>query len=200
MERAAPLVLLFAGALAFGAPAREEEKEAPPSPRELFLKRCSACHAPGRVFHRTADRDEWREIVERMRRMPQSGISKKDAAIILDYLVSLSGRSADGGAEAHGGRAVYGDAWLSVLETAGVKDGRVRIGGKEYEAVRDGLRVTLRRKGEEHLLSLPSGDGAPRTARVDGWKIGETRYEVHLILYRIRGEHVRIGRALRRTP
>lgn len=188
-------LLLFATAAAVGAPGKDaDNREA----KKLFEKRCSACHDPGRVYHRTADRDEWREIVQRMRRMPQSGITRADAKIILDYLVSLRG----GGdrRDALGGRAAYGEEWLSVLETALVKDGRVRLGGRDYTAERDGKSVTLRYRGKEYAVALPEGDEAPTTARTGGWRIGETRYEVHLVLYRIRGDAVRIGRALRRLP
>lgn len=195
--RALLVALLFVVAASVGARAQGGGGKKP-GPRALFLKRCSSCHDPSRVSHRAADRDEWREIVERMRRMPQSGISREDAATILEYLVSLSPRAP--AADSEGGPEVYGDDWLSVLETARVRDGRVRLGGREYQATLDGRSATLRRGAETHVVTLPEAGGAPRTARIAQWRAGEARYEVHLILYRIRGESVLLGRALRRIP
>jgi hypothetical protein len=187
--------VLFAAALVASA---EDGSDAPkPGPRALFLRRCSSCHDPNRVYHRVADRDEWREIVERMRRMPQSGISPEDARTILDYLVSLRRAPAK---ESDGGREAYGDEWLSVLETARVREGRARLGGREYEVAVDGRSATLRHGKETHVVALPGEDGAPLTARVAQWQVGDARYEVHLILYRVRGGSAVLGRALRRVP
>ena len=87
--RCAALFLLLTGFAALSAePPASKEAEATReiSPKRLFRRRCSSCHAPARVFHRAAGRGEWREIVDRMRRMPQSGISPEDADIIVDYL------------------------------------------------------------------------------------------------------------------
>ena len=78
--------LLLAALLAAAAATGASEKVVPkkePDGRRLFLARCSTCHDPGRVSHRGASRGEWREIVFRMQRMPQSGISKADANKII---------------------------------------------------------------------------------------------------------------------
>ncbi len=196
--RAIPLLFL-AGLVAILS--AEEPRRDAPGPRELFLARCSACHDPGRVHHRRASRDEWREIVDRMRRMPQSGISPRDAEVILDYLVSLGEAAPDAGEEALGGRSAYGPKWLSVLEVATVREDRVRLGGVLYEVERDHLELTLRPdKKVRHVVSLTEKGAAGKTARLDRWKVGRVAYEVHLVLYQIRGETVRVGRALKRSP
>ncbi len=167
--------------------------------RTLFLARCSACHDPGRVSHRIASRDAWREIVYRMQRMPQSGISKRDAAAIIDYLASPAKTRAPTG-KTLGGRKGYGKEWLSILETATVRDGTVRIGGRDYKASVKGLTVFLRRGKKSRTVALTK-DGKPAlTSMTDEWRIGKTRYEVHLVLYDVRGDRVRVARALRRTP
>ena len=129
----------------------------------LFRKRCSTCHDPGRVYHRNAGKDEWREIVDRMRRMPHSGITPTEAPIIIDYLVSLRGKRS---AARKSGKTTRGD-WLSVLETAVVKDSRVRIGRHGYAVSTEGNSVTLTRNGEEHVI------GPERSARVGAWRIGK---------------------------
>ena len=169
------------------------------TPQRLFLARCSTCHDPGRVYHRDARRDEWREVVYRMQRMPQSGITPKEAETILDYLVSLRGnaRPATG---RRGGRDAYGDEWLSILETATVKDGKVRLGGRTYGVKVDGLTAALKR-GRKSWTAALGDDGKPAlTARLDGWKIGDVAYEIHLVFYEVRDGRVRIARALRRAP
>ena len=196
MRHAVGLALLLA---AIALPAEKPSAKAPPGKaKRLFLSRCSSCHDPGRVYHRTAARDEWREIVNRMRRMPQSGISPQDAAIILDYLVSLRGRAPEG--TRIGGRRAYGKEWLAILQVAAVRDGRVRLGRVSYAATRDGLEVALKRGKQRHVVSLTAAGQAGKTARIDRWKIGKAIYELHLVLYEIRGETVRIAHALRKLP
>lgn len=192
-------VLVLAGAIAISGAA--EPPRGAPAARELFLARCSTCHDPGRVNHRRAGRDEWREIVDRMRRMPQSGISPKDGEIILDYLVSLNeGAPVPSEESALGGRKAYGPKWLSVLEVATVREDRVRLGGVVYEVERDDLELTLRPDKEvRHHVSLTAEGAAGKTALLDRWTVGAFTYEVHLVLYEIRGENCRVGRALRRV-
>ena len=93
--RCAALVLLLTGFAALAAEPQAKkraETKREISPKRLFRRRCSTCHGPARVFHREAGRREWREIIDRMRRMPQSGISPAEAEIILEYLVSLRGK------------------------------------------------------------------------------------------------------------
>ncbi len=155
----------------------------------LFRKRCSTCHDPGRVYHRNAGKDEWREIVDRMRRMAHSGITPREGRIILDYLVSLRGKRP---ASRRSGKTTEGD-WLSVLETAVIKDNRVRIGRHSYAVFTDGNSVTLKRNGEKHVV------GPERSARVNAWRIGKLTYELHIILYKSRGDRLRLGLALRRV-
>ena len=198
--RALVPLLLLAGAAAIGSPAGRKVL-APPEPKAVFLKRCSACHDPGRVYHRVAQRDEWREIVERMRRMPQSGISRADANVILKYLVSLGGGGAPrAGGASIGGRAAYGKEWLSVLETATVRKKAVRLGGKDYRVAADGLTVSLRRGKRTYTVALTPEGKVERTALLDQWRVGTVTYELHVILYSVRGRTLRVGRALRRTP
>ncbi len=195
--RALPALLLVGAiaALAAEGPGRDA-----PGPRELFLARCSSCHDPGRVYHRRASRDEWREIVDRMRRMPQSGISPGDAGVILDYLVSLGDAPRPSEEPPLGGRAAYGRKWLSILETAEVREDRVTLGGVLYEVERDDLTLTLRPdKKVRHVVSLTGKGAVGRTALIDRWSIGRVGYELHLVLYEIRGETVRVARALKRA-
>lgn len=196
--RAIPALLLL-GAIGIGIRAAEDTSRG--DARALFLSRCSACHDPGRVHHRRADRDEWREIVDRMRRMPQSGISPRDGEIILDYLASLGEAAPAPEERVLGGRAAYGPEWLSILEVGTVREDRVRLGGVLYEVELDGLELTLRPDKEiRHVVSLTEKGAAGRTARVQRWKAGGVAYEVHLVLYALRGDTVRVARALRRVP
>jgi hypothetical protein len=195
------LALLVLGMVSIAIRAAEDRPRSAPEGRSLFLSRCSSCHDPGRVHHRRADRDEWREIVDRMRRMPQSGISPREAEIILDYLVSLGEGAPAPQERVLGGRAAYGPEWLSILEVATVREDRVRLGGVLYEVEADGLELTLRPDKEiRHVVSLTGKGAAGRTARVRRWKAGKVAYEVHLVLYAIRGDEVRVARALRRIP
>ncbi|MGH7163643.1 MAG: hypothetical protein ACREID_09170 [Planctomycetota bacterium] len=194
--RAAATALLLLAAATVGA--REPAPSAPVDAKALFLARCTACHDPSRVHHREADRDEWREIVDRMRRMPHSGISPSDGKILVDYLVSLRGGSAPE-TGARGGRAAYGDDWLSILETARVRDGKARLGGREYAVEVDGDAAILRHGGRAHRVALPGGGRAARTALVDRWRVGGARYEVHLLLYEVGGSAVRVARGLKRS-
>ena len=193
-------LLLLAGAAAVGSPAKTKRGTLDPK-EAVFLKRCSACHDPGRVYHRVAQRDEWREIVERMRRMPQSGISRAEADVILKYLVSLRGGGAPRARVASiGGRAAYGKEWLSVLETATVKKKAVRLGGKDYRVAANGLTVSLRRGKRTYTVALTPEGKVKRTALLDRWRVGTVTYELHVILYSVHGRTLRVGRALRRTP
>jgi len=195
--RALP-ALLLAGAIA--ALAAEGRPRDPTAARQLFLARCSSCHDPGRVYHRQATRGEWREIVDRMRRMPQSGISPSDAGVILDYLVSLREAPEESEEPPLGGRAAYGRKWLSILETAEVREDRVQLGSVLYEVERDDLTLTLRPdKKVRHIVSLTEKGAVGKTARLDRWSIGPVTYELHLVLYEIRGETVRVARALKRS-
>jgi len=199
MLRALPLLLLLA-ALALAG--REGDARAARTPEQLFRARCSTCHAASRVGHRMATRDEWREIVDRMRRMPQSGISPADAQVILDYLVSRRGEAQAPPAtgERRGGRTAYGPEWLSILETAVVVEDRVRLGDVTYEVDRAGDAAILFLDGEEHPLSLPEGKVAARTVRIDAWKLAGRTYEIHIVLYEIAGKRLRLARALRVAP
>lgn len=198
--RGAATLCLLAAAAALGS---EKKTGSSLEPHRLFLARCSTCHDPGRVYHRRADRDEWREVVRRMQRMPQSGIAPREADRIIDYLVSLRGRTrapANDGRESVGGREAYGKEWLSVLEIATVSEGGVRLGGRDYKVEVDGRSAVLTRGRKSHLVGLDDRGRPAATARVNGWKIGDTAYEIHLVFYEIRAGRVRLGRALRRTP
>jgi len=190
-----PSLLLLA--VAFGPPVRAEKGRVVPESERLFRARCSTCHDPSRVFHRRASRDEWREIVNRMRRMPQSGISPRDARIILDYLVSLDGRAPAADGAVLGGREAWGPEWISILGTAPLEKDRVHLGGVEYDAEREGLTVTLRNL-RTHVVSL-TPEGLPgKTSLLDAWTIGKSKYELHLVLYEIRDDRVRVALALRK--
>lgn len=210
MRALAPFLILF-GAVAFGSEKVPEKKAAKPakspetkSPEErLFRKRCSLCHDPMRVYHRIAGRDEWREIVRRMQRMPQSGISPRDATAIIDYLVSLRGQGVRRKAKGRfGGRKAFGDEWIAVLETARPdKEGRASLGGKTYKVSVDGLTAQLQRgKGKLHTVSLTAKGTAGATSLSKSWNIGDVTYEIHLILYAVFDGTPRFGRALRRMP
>jgi hypothetical protein len=63
---------------------------------ETFAHRCSRCHAVDRalaVRHGTAA--EWRDVVDRMRRLPHSGIASADVRPITEFLVYFSTSDAD---------------------------------------------------------------------------------------------------------
>jgi hypothetical protein len=196
----APLLLLAAAGLA--APQKGTSGAGDPAAEKLFRARCSACHDPSRVYHRQASPAEWREIVERMRRMPHSGIARADAKQILAYLVSLSARPegrrpGTKGGKRLGGRKAYGPEWLSILETATVRDGKARLGGRAYGATIEDRVVRLRSRAKRRTVSL-TADGRPgRTALIDRWQVGSKTYEVHVVFYERRGEVVRLARALR---
>ncbi len=199
------LATLVAGAASVTSEASEKKTKAPaparPQPRQsLFLARCSSCHSPSRVFHRRAGAAEWREIVNRMRRMPLSGISARDGRSIVAYLISLGRQPTGKRGRVVGGRAAYGDEWLSVLEVAAGKDGVVRLAGRPYRVVGSGLSATLRRAGKKWGVALSSDGNVLATARLDGWSVGKTRYERHLVLYDVRGETRRFAVALRKLP
>ena len=201
--RVALVVACFAGVLAWDASAQKADKPAAgksdAAAMRLFRARCSACHAIDRVSHRRASRDEWREIVDRMRRMPQSGISPKDARVILDVLVAMNGGQKAEENVALGGHRVFGrKRWLAILETARVRKGKVKIGGVAYTASLSGRTLTLKRGKKSHELSF-RGNGKPgKSSVIDSWRVGDVRYEIRLVLYEIRGGVVRVGRAIRR--
>ncbi len=53
----------------------------------VFAHRCSKCHSLSRPLDSGIDDDEyWKRYVERMRRMPSSGISHEDEVPILRFL------------------------------------------------------------------------------------------------------------------
>ncbi len=55
---------------------------------EIFAARCSKCHTLSRPINSDyALPDEWSRYVKRMMRKPGSGINKKDAKQIFDFLV-----------------------------------------------------------------------------------------------------------------
>jgi len=194
-----PILLL---AVAVVAGDGKKRKDAPssgePAAKRLFLQRCSACHDPSRVYHRQAARGEWKEIVDRMRRMPQSGISPRDAEVILGYLVSLRGKAPAPPQARLGGKSAFGGEWLSILQTATVRDGAVGLGRRTYDATRDGLTVSLRYGRRTRVVSL-TADGKPcETSVLDRWRVGKTTYELHLVLYELAGDTVRVARALKK--
>ncbi len=202
MRRAWCLVPLLLGAALLAA--AEPAAKAPrgrSAAAKLFRARCASCHDPSRVFHRRASASQWRATVDRMRRMPHSGITKADADKIVQYLVDLGGKrpAALGGKPKRlGGRRAYGKEWLAVLETARVNDGEVSLGGRDYTARVAGNEVTLwHTKGKPFVVSLDPAGRAGRTQRVDSWKVGRKTYAVHLIFYERIGDQARLGLALR---
>jgi hypothetical protein len=192
------LCVALGAALAAGEPREVAAPRADLEGGRLFRARCSTCHDPSRVYHRRASRDGWREIVFRMQRMPQSGITPAEARRIVDYLATLQRAPAAAPGAAYGGRTAFGDEWLSILEVATVTDGRVRLGGREYDVRRDGLRVTLAHGRRVRIVAFAEDGTVAETSPVDSWRIGDTVYELHLVLYEIRGDRIRVGRALRR--
>jgi hypothetical protein len=53
----------------------------------VFAQRCSKCHSLSRPLDSGIDDDAyWKAYVERMRRMPGSGISLRDEEVILRFL------------------------------------------------------------------------------------------------------------------
>ncbi len=202
MRRAWCLVPLLLGAalLAAAEPAAKAQ-QGRSAAAKLFRARCASCHDPSRVYHRRASAGQWRAIVDRMRRMPYSGITKADAGKIVQYLVDLDGKrpvALGGKPKRLGGRDAYGKQWLAVLETARVRDGEVSLGGRDYTTRMAGNEVTLRHgKSKPFAVSLTATGGAGRTQRVDGWTVGSKTYAVHLILYERIGDQARLGLALR---
>lgn len=54
----------------------------------VFAVKCSRCHTLARPLNaRIRDEQHWVRYVTRMRRNPSSGINRKDAEIILDFLL-----------------------------------------------------------------------------------------------------------------
>ncbi|MDB4930647.1 MAG: hypothetical protein JWM10_3131 [Myxococcaceae bacterium] len=67
---------------------------------ELFARRCSRCHSLSRPLNaRISSEEHWREYVNRMRRMPSSGIAADEVPGLLRFLTwySAARRSPDGG-------------------------------------------------------------------------------------------------------
>ena len=63
---------------------------APPEIREacaLTEQRCTACHERDRIIYADHTPDEWRNTVERMRRLPGSSIAPSETATILQCLL-----------------------------------------------------------------------------------------------------------------
>jgi mono/diheme cytochrome c family protein len=55
---------------------------------KVFAQRCTKCHTLSRPINSDyATSDEWSRYVKRMMRKPGSGINKKDAKTIFDFLV-----------------------------------------------------------------------------------------------------------------
>ena len=60
---------------------------------EVFAVRCSRCHTLARPLNaRITDSEHWVRYVTRMRRNPSSGINRKDAEIILRFLLYYTER------------------------------------------------------------------------------------------------------------
>lgn len=59
---------------------------------DVLAHRCSRCHSLTRVFNARLDDDQWGAYVTRMRRMPGSGISVKDAERVLRFLLWYNGK------------------------------------------------------------------------------------------------------------
>lgn len=54
---------------------------------EVVKAKCTTCHALARIINsEMALSDEWKRYIKRMRRKPQSGIKKKDAKMIWEFL------------------------------------------------------------------------------------------------------------------
>ena len=137
-------------ALAIAAAGAADDRPAPRAQQtgeRLLLARCSSCHSPQRVFHRRASRDEWREIVNRMARMAQSGIAPPDARAIIDYLAS-----SEVSRQTIGGRNAFGSSWLSILEVATVKKQRVKLGGVVYPTFDRRCSPTTQVWHRQHLI------------------------------------------------
>ncbi|MBZ0231553.1 MAG: hypothetical protein K8M05_04325 [Deltaproteobacteria bacterium] len=110
-ERGAPARRWLAGALcalALGACTRDrlelipasEHARTPPAIRNacgLAEQRCSRCHDLERIQLAHPDLVEWPVYVERMRRMPGSGITTDEAAIIVQCLTWVQGRQRERG-------------------------------------------------------------------------------------------------------
>ncbi len=198
------MMLLLAGALAVDAFALDEPQAPVPNRQEeqFFLRKCSACHASQRVTHRRASRSEWREIVDRMRRMPQSGISPEDAKRVLRYLTARQETNVEprDGLLLGGHKAFGRKRWLTILEIATVRKGRVTLGKKTYAVYPSGRTAILERKTKKFDLSFRA-DGKPgQSVIIDRWKVGSVSYEVHIVLYEVRGKTTRLARAIRRRP
>ncbi len=104
MRRLAMLCALIA--LGCGAYQRGEGLDVsvvPPDLRDdydLFARRCSRCHSLSRPLNARVDSEQhWSEYVNRMRRMPGSGIAPDEAPALLRFLTwySAARRSPDGG-------------------------------------------------------------------------------------------------------
>jgi hypothetical protein len=55
----------------------------------LTEHKCSRCHTMGRALaYEAVTREQWQPVVQRMRRMASSGITRADADVVLDCLAS----------------------------------------------------------------------------------------------------------------
>ena len=54
---------------------------------KLFSKKCNKCHTLARPLNTSMTRDDWSRYVKRMMHKPNSGISRKQAKKIFDFLV-----------------------------------------------------------------------------------------------------------------
>lgn len=104
MRRLAMLCALVA--LGCGAYQRGEGLDVavvPPNLRddyELFARRCARCHSLSRPLNARVDGEQhWAQYVNRMRRMPGSGIAPDDVAGLMRFLTwySAARRAPDGG-------------------------------------------------------------------------------------------------------
>ena len=190
MRRAALLfVVLYVGVgLAWAS-----KKKVASNPRMkdavLFRRRCSACHDPARVSHRRASRDGWREIVWRMQRMPQSGITPDEARQIVGY---LAGRRAGARSARVRRTRKIETRFLAVLNTAKVRDQRARLGRRIFDVMVRGDIVTLTHADKKHEIR------GEATAVIDSWRVGKTTYELHLFVVQ-REPTLRIGLGLKKS-
>ena len=189
MRAAAPfLVVLYVGVGLATASEKKVASNRRMSDATLFRRRCSACHDPARVSHRQAGRDQWREIVWRMQRMPQSGIAPGEARRIVNYLARK--RTDSPSRRARETRKPE-TRFLAVLNTARVRDKRVRLGRRSFDVEVSGDIVRLKLAGQKHEIR---GAG---TVVVDSWRVGKTTYELHLFVV-ARKPTLRIGLGLKK--
>lgn len=81
------IIFLFTVGTVYSAVPAEEEKT-----KDLFEKRCSACHGIKRVTSIQKTPDEWNKTVQRMKAKKNSNITDEDAKTITDYLSKHYGK------------------------------------------------------------------------------------------------------------